>query len=207
MWRRPCWAGPPRGATDRRPLRRRTPGIAVIRPGGPGAHPHAPAHPVPGHDLGADTDTDTVRGGTEHPCPQRHAPAELPGTASHPARSATPPRTAPPAPTYLSMGVRTSGGRIDLARGGAPQEFTVTLDNGDTRAYPQLKLVFQMEMLIDGRSADQAPQDGFLLQRWDPASGVWRNEPLRIANDTVPPHLHGGGTRWPATRYGPCATA
>ncbi|WP_236244181.1 hypothetical protein [Streptomyces sp. CC210A] len=92
------------------------------------------------------------------------------------------------------MGVRTSGGRIDLARGGAPQEFTVTLDNGNTRAYPQLKLVFQMEMLIDGGSADQAPQDGFLLQRWDPASGVWRNEPLRIANDTVPPHLHGGGT-------------
>ncbi|WP_217650032.1 hypothetical protein, partial [Streptomyces sp. CC77] len=117
-----------------------------------------------------------------------------PAPRATPARSATPPRTAPPAPTYLSMGVRTSGGRIDLARGGAPQEFTVTLDNGNTRAYPQLKLVFQMEMLIDGRSADQAPQDGFLLQRWDPASGVWRNEPLRIANDTVPPHLHGGGT-------------
>ncbi len=106
------------------------------------------------------------------------------------------------------MAVRTAGGRIDLARGGAPQEFTVTLDNGNTRAYTQLKLAFQMEMLIDGRSAEQAPQDGFLLQRWDPAAGMWRDEPLRIANDTMPPHLHSGGiSRWPATRHGPRATA
>lgn len=112
---------------------------------------------------------------------------------------APPTRTTIPAkPTHLSMSVTTPGGRLDLVRGGAAQEFTVTVRNGNTRAYTHLRLVFQMEMLVDDTpAAERPPQDGFALQRWDAAAGTWRDEDLRIANDYTPPHLYTGGLPLP----------
>ncbi len=84
---------------------------------------------------------------------------------------------------------------MSLVRGGAAQEFTVTLRNGNTREYGKLRLGFQMEMLVDESSAgQQVAQDGFVLQRWDAASGSWRDEKLRIANDYMPPHMYTGGS-------------
>ncbi|MEU8679057.1 hypothetical protein [Streptomyces sp. NPDC048560] len=93
------------------------------------------------------------------------------------------------------MTVATRTGRIDLVRGGAAQEFTVTLRNGNTQGYAHLRLAFQMEILIDGTPANERPpSDGFALERWDAGAGVWRGAELRIANDVMPHHLYGGGT-------------
>ncbi|MGP3637635.1 hypothetical protein ACTU45_30575 [Streptomyces sp. 24-1644] len=92
------------------------------------------------------------------------------------------------------MTVATRGGRLDLVRGGAAQEFTVTLRNGNTQAYGHLGLAFQMEILIDGTPANERPpSDGFVLERWDAGAGVWRTAELRIANDALPHQLHQGG--------------
>ncbi|MCH0542372.1 hypothetical protein I3F58_23025 [Streptomyces sp. MUM 203J] len=98
-------------------------------------------------------------------------------------RTASPAPTKPPVPTRLSMAVRTAGGGLDLVRGGAAQEFTVTLTNGNTRAYTHLKPTFQIEYL-----------QGIVLQRWDPATGTWKNVDLRVATDAYPPALHQGGS-------------
>lgn len=98
------------------------------------------------------------------------------------------------APTVLSMAMATSGGRIGLLRGGSAQELTFTLRNGNSRAYDHLRLVFQMEILVDGTpGAERPPQDGFTLERWDRATGTWRREELRIANDVPPYSSYTGG--------------
>ncbi|MFD4690557.1 hypothetical protein [Streptomyces sp. NPDC058463] len=87
-------------------------------------------------------------------------------------------------PTYLSMAVATPGGRTGLVRGGAPQELTLTLRNGNSRAYSHLRLVFQMEFLVDGTAAaERPPQDGFTPERWDRTAGTWRREQLRTRRD------------------------
>ncbi|WP_149184824.1 hypothetical protein [Streptomyces sp. TRM49041] len=122
------------------------------------------------------------------------SPTPTPATPTpKPARTSKP--KPPPAPTRLSMSTATPGGKITLVRGGAPQEFTVTLRNGNTHAYTRLRLAFQMEILFDDDpAADRPPQDGFTLERWDPATGTWRPEQLRIANDYMPPSMYEGGT-------------
>ncbi|MGW7453657.1 hypothetical protein [Streptomyces sp. NPDC054787] len=91
------------------------------------------------------------------------------------------------------MAVDTRGGRLALVRGGAPQEFTVTLRNGNSAAYRHLLVAFQMEFLV-GEPGDQPGSGpGFLLERFDPASGAWRPAALRIANDAASPSAFTGG--------------
>ncbi|MFE5556983.1 hypothetical protein [Streptomyces sp. NPDC056544] len=126
------------------------------------------------------------------------APASSPPGSSASA-SATPatavPRavTPPPARTRLTVAVDTRGGRLALVRGGAPQEFTVTLRNGNSAAYRHLLVAFQMEMLVGEAGAGAGSGPGFLLERFDPASGSWRPADFRIANDVKPPSLFSGG--------------
>ncbi|MFD7321377.1 hypothetical protein ACFV9D_09825 [Streptomyces sp. NPDC059875] len=119
------------------------------------------------------------------------SPTSTPKTSA-PSRTAPPtskPATRPPVPTYLSMRVAAPGGRLSLKPGGAAQGFTVTLDNGNTRAYRHLLLAFQMEAMPGG-SAHPA----YTLERWDRATGTWRPATLRIANDAFPYALYEGGT-------------
>ncbi|MEU9160829.1 hypothetical protein AB0D29_11255 [Streptomyces sp. NPDC048424] len=126
------------------------------------------------------------------------APASAPVSAS-PSGSAVPPApattraTPPAAPTRLSVAVDTRGGRLALVRGGAAQEFTVTLRNGNSAEYRHLLVAFQMESLV-GEPGDQPGSGpGFLLERLDQASGTWRPADFRIANDVKPVSLYTGG--------------
>lgn len=91
------------------------------------------------------------------------------------------------------MYASTAAGRMDLVRGGAAKEFTVTVSNGNTRAYSALSVVFQMEMMVADEGSTP-PQNGFVLERRDPATGAWRAVELRIANDVQPHWLFSGGT-------------
>ncbi|MEU3253257.1 hypothetical protein [Streptomyces sp. NPDC006997] len=90
------------------------------------------------------------------------------------------------------MYASTSGGRIVLPRGGEAQEFTVSVHNGNTRAYPQILVALQMEILIGEGPAAEA--NGLVLERRDPATGAWRPADLRVANDVYPPSLYPDGT-------------
>ncbi|MFE6909868.1 hypothetical protein [Streptomyces erythrochromogenes] len=91
----------------------------------------------------------------------------------------------------------TRGGRLALVRGGAAQEFTVTLRNGNTVAYRHLLVAFQMEVLVgepgDRQGGGTGAGPGFLLERFDRASGTWRPAELRVANDAGPLSLYAGG--------------
>ncbi|MFV0134634.1 hypothetical protein ACLGIH_15585 [Streptomyces sp. HMX87] len=89
------------------------------------------------------------------------------------------------------MYAATEGGRITLTRGGPAQEFTVSVRNGNTRAYAQLRVALQTEIMIGEGSA---PSNGLVLERRDPATGAWRRADLRVANDVRPHHLHPDGT-------------
>ncbi|MFG3404047.1 hypothetical protein [Streptomyces sp. NPDC048142] len=104
---------------------------------------------------------------------------------------APPPKSAtrPPVPTYLAMHVGAPGGRLTLEPGSAAREFTVTLRNGNTRAYRHLLLAFQMESMPGG-----SVYPGYTLERRDRASGAWRPATLRIANDAYPYTLYTGGS-------------
>ncbi|MER6317671.1 hypothetical protein ABT237_28490 [Streptomyces sp. NPDC001581] len=126
------------------------------------------------------------------------APASAPVSAS-PSGSSVPPApattraTPPPAPTRPTVAVDTRGGRLALVRGGAAQEFTVTLRNGNSAEYRHLLVSFQMESLV-GEPGDQPGSGpGFLLERLDQASGTWRPADFRIANDAKPLSLYTGG--------------
>lgn len=110
-----------------------------------------------------------------------------------PTTAVTRPVTSPPARTRLTVAVNTRGGRLALVRGGAPQEFTVTLRNGNSAEYRHLLVAFQMEMLVGEAGAGAGSGPGFLLERFDPASGSWRPADFRIANDAKPPSLFSGG--------------
>ncbi|WP_405790245.1 hypothetical protein [Streptomyces sp. NBC_01367] len=101
--------------------------------------------------------------------------------------------TPPAARTRLTVAVDTRGGRLALVRGGAPQEFTVTLRNGNSAEYRHLLVAFQMEMLVGEAGAGAGSGPGFLLERFDPASGSWRPADFRIANDAKPASLFSGG--------------
>ncbi|WNF27970.1 hypothetical protein RI138_14675 [Streptomyces sp. C11-1] len=120
-------------------------------------------------------------------------PTPTASTTTRPApRTPAPPSkspTRPPVPTYLAMHAAAPGGRIALEPGGNPREFTVTLHNGNTRAYRHLVLAFQLEGM-PGTTANPA----YTLERWDAAAGTWRAATLRIANDVFPYTLYTGGT-------------
>ncbi|MFF4423058.1 hypothetical protein ACFY04_20140 [Streptomyces sp. NPDC001549] len=125
------------------------------------------------------------------------APASSPpgsSASATPTAAVTRPVTPPPAPTRLTVAVDTRGGRLALVRGGAPQEFTVTLRNGNSAAYRHVLVAFQMEMLVGEAGAGAGSGPGFLLERFDPASGSWRPADFRIANDAKPPSLFSGGS-------------
>ncbi|WP_412075274.1 hypothetical protein ACLF6K_04720 [Streptomyces xanthophaeus] len=126
------------------------------------------------------------------------APSATPAAAtSSPVAPATTPAAAPappPAPTRLTVGVETRSGKLALVRGGAAQEFTVTLRNGNSAAYRHLLIAFQMESLPGGPDDVPGTGPGFLLERFDQASRTWRPAAFRIANDTKPDSLFTGGT-------------
>ncbi|MGT2532185.1 hypothetical protein ACU4GG_37870 [Streptomyces nojiriensis] len=110
--------------------------------------------------------------------------------------SASPSRTAAPSPatsTRLSVSVDTPGGALSLVRGGAGQEFTVTLRNGNSAAYRHVLVAFQMEILVGEPGDRPGSGPGFLLERLDAASGAWRPADLRIANDVKPLAQFTGG--------------
>ncbi|MFD5567926.1 hypothetical protein [Streptomyces cadmiisoli] len=90
------------------------------------------------------------------------------------------------------MFASTAGGRIALDRGGAAQEFTVDVHNGNTRAYTGLRVVLQMEMMAQTAGAPAA--NGLVMERRDPAIGAWRRAELRVANDVYPHYLYPDGT-------------
>ncbi|MCP3817919.1 hypothetical protein NLX86_07160 [Streptomyces sp. A3M-1-3] len=93
------------------------------------------------------------------------------------------------------MSASTAGGALNVVRGGAAREFTVTVRNGNIRVYGQVLVVFQMEIMVEGVSDGPAPpQNGFVLERRDPATGAWRTVELRVANDVQPHWLFTGGT-------------
>lgn len=142
-----------------------------------------------------DSSSAPERSGSPHPPTHSSPSAERTPTGAptspDPAPAAA---TAAPVPTLLSMSVATPGGSIGLVRGGAPQELAFTLRNGNSRAYSHLRLVLQMEILVDGTpAAERPPQDGFTLERWDRTTGAWRREELRIANDALPYSSYAGG--------------
>ncbi|MFF3690074.1 hypothetical protein [Streptomyces sp. NPDC002187] len=125
------------------------------------------------------------------------SPSVTPSPSATPATpvrtSAAPTRPARPVPaTFLSMYATTAGGRLQVPRGGAAQEFTITVRNGNARAYGALAVAFQMEIAISS-GGPAVPQNGMVLERRDPATGVWRALELRVANDALPPSLHKGG--------------
>ncbi len=124
-------------------------------------------------------------------------PAPVPPSPSAPSAPSAPvtTRTTPPpvAPTRLRAAVDTRGSGLALVRGGAAQEFTVTLRNGNSAEYRHLLVAFQMESLV-GEPGDQPGSGpGFLLERFDPASGTWRPAALRVANDHMPASMFTGG--------------
>ncbi|WCD90463.1 hypothetical protein KPP03845_106891 [Streptomyces xanthophaeus] len=141
------------------------------------------------------------------------APASAPASASTspsaPASPSAPPAVAasasvapspagattapPPAPTLLTAAAGTPGGRLSLVRGGAAQEFTVTLRNGNSAAYGHLLVVFQMEALPGAPGDLPGLGPGFRLERFDRASGTWHPATLRIAGDEKPASLYTGG--------------
>ncbi|MFD7787385.1 hypothetical protein ACFV4Q_30465 [Streptomyces nojiriensis] len=116
-----------------------------------------------------------------------------PSASAAPTTAVTRAVVPPAAPTRLTVAVDTRGGRLALVRGGAPQEFTVTLRNGNSAEYRHLLVAFQMEMLVGEAGAGTGSGPGFLLERFDPASGSWRPADFRVANDAKPPSLFSGG--------------
>lgn len=129
--------------------------------------------------------------------PSAPAPAPVPASPSGSSAPSTAPTTRtvtpPPAPTRLTVAVDTRGGRLALVRGGAAQEFTVTLRNGNSADYRHLLVAFQMELLVGGPGDQAGSGPGFLLERFDRASGAWRPADFRIANDFKPPSMFTGG--------------
>ncbi|MCF2530038.1 hypothetical protein [Yinghuangia soli] len=96
-------------------------------------------------------------------------------------------------PTKLAVTIAPAGTRIDLRRGGPAQEITITMRNGNTVAYPRLAVMFQMEFMISHvKGADD--QEGIVVERYDAKAGVWRNVPLRVANDAFPFSMVPGGS-------------
>lgn len=124
------------------------------------------------------------------------ATSPVPGSPSTPPvpAPATVRATPPPvSPTPLRVAVDTRGGGLALVRGGAAQEFTVTLRNGNSTAYRHLLVAFQMESLVGEPGGPPAVGPGFVLERFDAASGTWRAAELRVANDRMPESVYTGG--------------
>ncbi|MEU2429075.1 hypothetical protein ABZ611_06055 [Streptomyces sp. NPDC007861] len=122
-------------------------------------------------------------------------PSGYEGSAAPSARPVTPTAKpkAPSRPTKLTMFASAPGGRLDLARGGPAKEFTVSVHNGNTRAYAEVAVAFQMEIMESANGRSSA-QNGFVVERRDPATGRWTNVELRVANDVQPLWLTATGS-------------
>ncbi|WP_432248565.1 hypothetical protein ACRAR1_13605 [Streptomyces sanyensis] len=120
------------------------------------------------------------------------APSAPPTRTATPSAPPASPAPRPAAPTRLTVSAAAPGG-LDLVRGGAAREFAVTLAGGNVRAYTALKIVFQMETMIGEDPGPLPAGNGFVLERRDPSSGVWRPVELRVANDVQPHFLFSGG--------------
>ncbi|WP_267244159.1 hypothetical protein [Streptomyces sp. PR69] len=171
---------------------------ATASPGaseGPDSSPSASVSPPPSSSPSASATPAASKPAASTPAARSTPPAEpvKPIKSAKPTKSAKPKATKPPVPTLLGLHASTQGGRLSLVRGGAPQEFTVTLRNGNTYAYRHLRLAFQMEFLVREPGDEPASGPGFVLERWDRAAGVWRAQELRIANDVMPYWLYEGG--------------
>ncbi len=116
------------------------------------------------------------------------------GSSAPPVPPTTRAATPPPAPTRLTVAVDTRGGRLALVRGGAAQEFTVILRNGNSTGYGHVLVAFQMESLVGEPGDRPGSGPGFLLERFDQASGTWRPTDFRIANDFKPVSAFTGGS-------------
>ncbi|MER5215740.1 hypothetical protein ABT063_35765 [Streptomyces sp. NPDC002838] len=131
----------------------------------------------------------TTESPTPAPSPTRSTPTPTPPPQAPPSPART---TRPAVPTTISMFASTQGGRITLERGGPAQEFTVSVHNGNTRAYPHLRVALQMEVMTG--EAASPDTNGLILERRDPATGAWQRADLRVANDAYPHHLYPNGT-------------
>ncbi|MGW1882873.1 hypothetical protein [Streptomyces sp. NPDC001970] len=152
-------------------------GAAASVPARPSESPTLPLTPGPTPPLSA----------TPQAGPSGYEGSATPSAApASPTPAATTVRTPPPRPTELTMFASTQGGRIDLVRGGPAKEFTVSVHNGNTRTYAEVAVAFQMEILESG-APDPAPrQNGFVVERRNPATGRWTDVELRVANDVQP---------------------
>ncbi|MFD7442053.1 hypothetical protein [Streptomyces sp. NPDC059909] len=121
------------------------------------------------------------------PAPETSGPS---ATAAKPAGKPAPPAR----PTVVAMYASTAGGRIDLVRDGAAKEFTVHVHNGNTRAYSEIAVDFQMEIMESTGEGPAPAQNGFVLERRNPATGRWTRVELRVANDVQPHWLTPAGT-------------
>ncbi|MFE0699721.1 hypothetical protein [Streptomyces sp. NPDC058872] len=172
---------------------------------------------APPASAAAESPATTVSASSSIPSPA--GPSSTPSTSAAPSVSASRPNSATPSPsatrtsstphpvaetkastaapvqrTALRMTVSTSGGRLTLPRGGAAQEFTVTLRNGNTKAYSRIRLGFQMEFMVAEPGQPVGTGDGgFLLERRNPTTGAWQPATLRIANDVMVPSLYQDG--------------
>ncbi|MET9604310.1 hypothetical protein ABZZ17_04485 [Streptomyces sp. NPDC006512] len=171
-------------------------GCTDLRPGPSSlsapASPAAPVSPAPSGASTAATPAATPTAASPSaPAPVTAAPVTT--AATNPA--AAPPLRSSPAPaTRLSLSVSTRGGALRLVRGGPAQEFTLTLRNGNTRAYRHLLLTFQTESFGPAPGDLPGPAASLVLERRDPATGRWNPVELRIANDFKPYALHVGGS-------------
>ncbi|MFB7463505.1 hypothetical protein ACFCZ1_08350 [Streptomyces sp. NPDC056224] len=127
------------------------------------------------------------------PAVSASASATAASVSPAPSAPATTPPAPPAAPTRLKVAVDTRGGGLALVRGGPAQEFTVTLRNGNSAEYRHLLVAFQMESLVGAPGELPGSGPGFLLERFDQASGSWRAAALRIANDRMPEAMYTGG--------------
>ncbi|MCX4512295.1 hypothetical protein OHA27_18705 [Streptomyces sp. NBC_01619] len=149
---------------------------------------------------------------SEPPQPLPLTPAHTPPESMSPPAGAGPSATVTPAPvtkpsapasaltaaparrTVLSMFASTAGGRIELVRGGAAKEFTVSVHNGNARAYAELAVAFQMEIMESTGDGPAPARNGLVLERRDPATGRWNSVELRVANDVQPHWLVPSGS-------------
>ncbi|MFF4009484.1 hypothetical protein [Streptomyces sp. NPDC001717] len=172
---------------------------AVLLAGAAGCADKAGAPPA-----GAAASAPATASASDSPAATATATATSPATAAasgaSPSFSAFPsasasrtPAPPPAAPTRPSVAVDTPGGALSLVRGGAGQEFTVTLRNGNSAEYRHVLVAFQMEFLVGEPGDRPGSGPGFLLERLDAASGAWRPADLRIANDVKPLSLFTGG--------------
>ncbi|MFE2147339.1 hypothetical protein ACFXA3_37375 [Streptomyces sp. NPDC059456] len=158
-------------------------------------HPAAaPSRPAAARPSGPASPTVTASAAPSASATVTAAPASASASVTAPPSAPAKAPAAAPAPaTRLSLTAAAAGGGLDLVRGGPAREFTVTVHNGNSRAYGHLLIAFQMEPLPGGPGDLPGPATPFVLEHRDPATGAWRSVALRTATDVKPAGLYEGG--------------